>query len=109
DAWGGLSRDRFLEALEAEGVPATGGYSFTNFENPVFDNIDLSSPQSVFMIGRSQPIDYRSFADKCPNAVRACRQEAVWLMHNLFLGNTSHVDMILEAILKIRKHSQELC
>jgi dTDP-4-amino-4,6-dideoxygalactose transaminase len=91
-AFGGLPRERFLEALNAEGVPASGGYSFCSFENPLFRNLDLALP-----------IDYRGFAEKCPNAMRACREEAVWLMHNLFLGQTRHVDMILEAVGKIRE------
>jgi len=106
--WSGLPRERFVEALNAEGVPATGGYSFPNFENPVFDNTDLGSSKSVYMMGRSKPIDYHSFTDKCPNAIRACRLEAIWLMHDLFLGNTSDVDMILEAIFKVREHVHEL-
>jgi dTDP-4-amino-4,6-dideoxygalactose transaminase len=100
--WGGLTRARFLEAINAEGVPATGGYSFGSFDNPVLRNLDLSSPRSPFMIGRQSPIDYRGFAERCPNTVRACREEAIWLMHNLFLGDTGHVDMIVNALGKIR-------
>ena len=97
-----------LEALNAEGVPATGGYSFPSFENPVFRHVDLSSPRSAYMVGRSSPIDYRSFAERCPNAVRACREEAVWLMHSLFLGDARHVDMILDAIVKIKESRKSL-
>lgn len=107
-AWGGLSRERFLEAMNAEGVPAVGGYSFLNFENPIFDTLDLSSPKSVYMMGRTAPVDYRGFAEKCPNAVRACREEAVWLMHELFLGEVSHVDMILDAVFKIKDSCGDL-
>lgn len=107
-AWGGLPRGRFIEALAAEGVAATGGYSFPSFENPVFQNMDLSSPRSVYMVGRSRPIDYRCFAERCPVARRACREEAVWLMHSLFLGTTQQVDMILDAFRKVRQHHGEL-
>lgn len=107
-AWGGLPRARFLEALAAEGVAATGGYSFPSFENPVFQNLDLSSPRSVYMLGRSRPIDYRSFAERCPVARRACREEAVWLMHSLFLGTIQQVDMILDAFRKVREHHNKL-
>ncbi len=108
ERWGGLPRARFLEALNAEGIPATGGYSFCSFENPVLRNTDLSSPRSPYMIGRSSPVDYRSFAEKCPNAMRACREEAVWLMHSLFLGDREHVDTVLRAIWKIRENLREL-
>lgn len=107
-AWGGLPRKRFLEALNAEGVPATAGYSFPSFDNPVFNCLDLTSPRSPYMLGRTTPIDYRSCAEKCPVAVRACQREAVWLMHNLFLGDTRDVDMILAAIFKVRERLVEL-
>ncbi|MBN2291450.1 MAG: DegT/DnrJ/EryC1/StrS family aminotransferase [Pirellulales bacterium] len=106
--WGGLSRDIFLEALNAEGVPAFAGYSFLNFQNPVFYRLDLTSAQSPYMAGRQKPIDYRDFLEKCPNADRACREEAVWLMHQLFLGNISHVDAIIRAIVKIKEQQAEL-
>jgi dTDP-4-amino-4,6-dideoxygalactose transaminase len=93
--WKGLPRERFVEALVAEGVPASTGYAFPNFENPVFQHL-------------RSPIDYRSFIEGCPNSVRACRQEAVWLMHNLFLGDSRCVDAILNAIVKIRENVDEL-
>ena len=60
-AWGGLPRGRFLDALNAEGVPATAGYSFPSFDNPVLNRLDLASPRSAYMLGRADPIDYRSF------------------------------------------------
>ena len=106
--WDGLPRKKFLEALNAEGVPATGGYSFPSFENPLFRHVDLASPQSAYMVGRSAPIDYRGFAERCPNAVRACSEEAVWLMHSLFLGDTRDVDMILGALIKIKESRASL-
>lgn len=106
--WGGLPRARFLEALNAEGVPASGGYSFCSFENPVFQRLDLDSPRSPYRIGRSRGIDYRDFAERCPHALRACREEAIWLMHHLFLGDSTDVDMIVAALWKIRESVRSL-
>ena len=97
EAWQGLPRDRFLGALNAEGVPAAPGYSFLNFENPVFKTLDLTAS-----------LDYERYGELCPNAVRACRQEAVWLMHNMFLGDTGHVDMIVAAIAKVKENCAAL-
>lgn len=108
EAWGGLPRARFIEALDAEGVPAVPGYSFGNYANPVFEALDLSSPSSPFLAGRSTPIDYGGFAERCPVTERACGQEAIWLTHPLFLGDKGHVDMILEAVRKIRANVGEL-
>jgi len=96
-AWEGLPRARFLEALNAEGVPASPGYSFPNFENPVLDRLPLTAK-----------LDYGRFARTCPNAVRACRSEAVWLMHQLFLGDRRDVDTVVEAILKVKEHCRDL-
>jgi dTDP-4-amino-4,6-dideoxygalactose transaminase len=107
-AWDGLPRERFLEALNTEGVPATAGYSFPSFDNPIFQRLDLRSSRSVYMCGRTSSVDYSDFARKCPNAIRACREEAIWLMHHLFLGDKSDVDTLVEAILKIKQHSHEL-
>lgn len=100
-AWNGLPRDTFVKLLAAEGVPASAGYSFASFENPIFREMDLSSRDSPFMLRRAKPVDYSAFAEKCPNALRACRTEAVWIMHPAFLGDTRVVDMIVEAIAKI--------
>lgn len=108
EAWDGLPRARFLEALHAEGVPAMAGYAFLSFENPLFRNLDFSSRNSVYMIGRDQPIDYTSFADKCPNAMRACREEAVWLMHTPFLGDNDLIDQMAAAVVKVRENYREL-
>jgi hypothetical protein len=60
------------------------------------------------MSGRSSPIDYRGFAEQCPTAVRACKEEAIWLMHYLFLGDRDNVDMLMEAIHKTRKLRGEI-
>jgi len=108
EAWDGLSRERFLEALNEEGVPAVSGYSFGNYANPVFEALDLSSPSSPFMADRSAPIDYGSFAERCPVTERACNEEAIWLTHPLFLGDTGHVDMVLDAVRKIRANVDQV-
>ncbi|MFO1021878.1 MAG: DegT/DnrJ/EryC1/StrS family aminotransferase [Planctomycetales bacterium] len=107
-AWGGLPRAKFLEALNAEGVPVMGGYAFNNFENPLFKNLDFSSKNSQYMIGRDKPIDYTTFAAKCPVAMRACREEAVWMMHTLFLGDDELMDQMAAGVRKVRENYKDL-
>jgi dTDP-4-amino-4,6-dideoxygalactose transaminase len=107
-AWDGLPRARFLEALNAEGVPVMSGYAFPSFENPLFRNLDFSSKSSAYMIGRDQPIDYSTFAAKCPNAIRACREEAVWMMHTPFLGDETLIDQMASAVVKLRENYRDL-
>jgi len=107
-AWNGLPRDRFIAALNAEGVPVSAGYSFPNYANPVFASLDFSSPQSPFTIGGRPSIDYRAFAERCPAAERACRHESLWLMHSVFLGSADLVDQMIDAIRKIRSQMESL-
>ncbi len=92
DAWPGLSRRRFVVALNAEGIPCTEGYSHPIYRNPLFGfSEDVSS----------------AYADRCHVAEQICR-EAVWLPQNLLLGDRHDMEEIAGAITKIRLHLQEL-
>lgn len=90
----GLPRGLFLEALAAEGIPATCGYAHPLYRNPLFLEPGL-------------PLDYRQFAELCPAAEQACR-EAVWLEHRLLLGTEQDMEDIAAAIGKIHAHRGEL-
>jgi dTDP-4-amino-4,6-dideoxygalactose transaminase len=83
----GISRCDFLQALSAEGIPATSGYAHPLYRNPVFGDPSLG-------------FDYQRFIALCPNSERACK-EMVWLEHRLLLGGRSDMDDIVEAIRKI--------
>ena len=107
-AWGGLPRKRFLEALQAEGVPASPGYVHPLFANELFKHPDLTAPASPFMSGRARPVDYGACAAACPVAVRACRDEAVWLAQPLFLGTRADLQAIAEAMHKVYRYRDEL-
>lgn len=108
-AWEGLPRSRFLAALNAEGVPAVPGYSFGNYDNPVFDDPSLytDARRVANRVPPFSPALYRGaegFRAQCPNTVRACEEQAIWLTQNLFLGDRQHVDGIVAAVAKIRRH-----
>ncbi len=107
-AWDGLPRERFLEALTAEGVGAISGYTFPSFDNPLFQKTDFASPASAYMVGRDAAIDYTSFRANCPVAVRACESEAVWMMHTPFLGEAAYIDQLADAVVKVRENYRSL-
>ena len=107
-ACGGLPRKRFLEALQAEGVPASPGYSHPLFANDMFPALGMGEPGSPFMAGRSAPVDYSLAPAQCPVAMRACHEEAVWLGQPLFLGSTDDLDQLAAAILKVYRHHGDL-
>ena len=101
DAFAGLTRDGFLRALQAEGVPCMGGYSPLNKHS--FLEAALRS-RGYGAIYAPERID-RYFAENaCPANDKLC-QEAVWFTQTMLLGPERDMDQIAEAIAKIRAHA----
>jgi len=99
-AFEGVSRDRFVAALEAEGIPCDG-----LFYEPVYRS-------SLFTV---DPGDFRALEGglpwaetRCPVTERAAYEESVWLHHPVLLGREKDVDDIVEAIAKIRDNLDDL-
>jgi dTDP-4-amino-4,6-dideoxygalactose transaminase len=90
---GGRSRDEFIEALRAEGIPCSPGYVPLNRSPAVHDGLEKLR---VYLPDVPEPLD-------CPVAERLCTQEAVWLTQNLLLGGEQEVADIVAAISKIRQ------
>lgn len=86
--FGGLPRERFVEALRAEGVPCSTGYA-----QPLYKQPPLAPPHSRIL--------------PCPVAEQACR-EVVWLTQNLLLAEPEAMEEIGRAIVKIRENVGEL-
>jgi len=96
----GLGRDGFVAAMNAEGIPVTPGYPYPLYRNPLFTGRALhprDCPAGCLLCARG--IDYARMA--LPAAEQACR-EAVWLEHQVLLGEPSDMDDVLEAVEKIR-------
>lgn len=102
----GLSRERFLEALRAEGIPASPGYPHPLYRNPLFQRKGTGPaycPVSCPYYGRE--MDYTRVV--CPNAERACR-EVVWFSQAMLLATEADMHAIVGAIGKIRRHASQL-
>jgi len=103
---GGITRERFMEALRAEGIPCTAGYGRPLYRNPVFQNHSFG-PKGCPISCRhySGSVDYRSVS--CPTAEKLC-QEVVWLLHNLLLGRPEDIADIARAFEKVTAGCGEL-
>ena len=88
DGFGGKSRDEFVKALSAEGIPCSIGYRSPLSQEPGMAHVAEKYPHLI----RTLP---------CPNAELVCSQ-SVWLFQNLLLGTQSDMDQVLEAIAKIK-------
>jgi dTDP-4-amino-4,6-dideoxygalactose transaminase len=92
--FGGMQRDLFLRALQAEGIPAQKTYPYPLYRNPLFSGL----PPFRDPTWRT-PQDYRSL--HLPESERICR-EGIWLEHQLFLGTHRDIDDILAGCDKVR-------
>ena len=104
----GITRDKFVEVLAAEGIPAFGGYSFPLYKTPMF--LEKRFINGAFPLGTEyhDDIDYSSYEALCPVSERACTSEAVWLPQNMFLGTTEDMDDVVEAVAKVFDNVDEL-
>ena len=108
-AFQGLPRARLVQALNAEGIPVSEGYTHPLYRNPMFLNKSFYGKGCPFSCGSYENyIDYASFEERCPVAERACAFEALWLEQRLFLGSRRDMDDIAEGFKKVKQHIHEL-
>ena len=84
----GLTKETFVDALVAEGIPCSAGYPYPLYRNIVFEKYDLGK------------VD-------CPEAERMCR-ETFWLSHEVLLASPERVAEAIAAIRKIADSAKSL-
>ncbi|MCP5112342.1 MAG: DegT/DnrJ/EryC1/StrS family aminotransferase, partial [bacterium] len=100
----GLPRAKFIEALTAEGIPASAGYSPLNKEQFIIDTIRSPGFRAAYP---ADQVDRWAERTACPENDRLC-EEAVWFTQNMLLGDRTSMEQIAAAVRKIRKHASEL-
>lgn len=107
EAFKGLPRGKFLEALRAEGVPCSSGYSELN-KMPFLKNAFNSRFFQKFY--PKERLDYDKYAEenKCPLNEKLCNEEAVWFSQNMLLGSKKDMDNIAMAIEKVYNNAEKL-
>jgi len=105
----GLSRAKLMEAINAEGIPAFGGYTHPLYKNPMFLTKAFYTKGCPISCGHyDRPLDYQTFESLCPVAERACNFEAIWLEHRLFLGGRKDMEDIAAAFRKVKENVSEI-
>ncbi len=105
EAFDGLHRDRFLAALNAEGIPASRGYNPLYREPMYSGGIDMDGCPFACRFYRGH-VDYASLS--LPVVEHACDEGSFWLGQNVLLGDRNDMDSIVEAIAKVHEHRAEL-
>lgn len=103
-AFAGLPREKFLQALAAEGIPCAGGYGMLNTQPFIRAAIQSRGFRRCFSEQRLKQWEEQNH---CPVNDKLCT-EAVWFTQNMLLGPRSDMEQIAEAVQKIRTHAAEL-
>ncbi|MBN1422604.1 MAG: DegT/DnrJ/EryC1/StrS family aminotransferase [Planctomycetes bacterium] len=103
-AFDGVPRGKFLAALRAEGVPASGGYGPQYRDGLIEAALTSKNFRRVFPAKRLQ--EYRDQL-QYPDNDRLCR-EAVWLPQSYLLADKKDMDDIADAISKVYENRGEL-
>ena len=103
EQFGGVHRDRFVEALRAEGVPCGAGYGIPLYKQPAFKRERIEP----LLAESSQPWpDYENLY--LPVAERFCGKEQVTIPHQVLLAGREGMETVLEAVTKIKRNIGEL-
>ena len=92
----GATREQFIQAMNAEGIPCASGYVPLYATNAVRNGV----ADTLRWLGRDAA-EIDRLLRPCPAAERACYQEAVWFPQTMLLGTRADMDSIIEAAAKV--------
>ncbi|MCR4316000.1 MAG: DegT/DnrJ/EryC1/StrS family aminotransferase [Planctomycetes bacterium] len=101
-AWDGLHRDKFVDALNAEGIPCDGDFYRSLQTHELFPLDTRTNPL------RDIDPKYDPRKWKTPASDHAGDAESVWFSHTFFLDGEKDVADIVLAIAKVYEHRAEL-
>lgn len=100
----GVTRDAFIEALIAEGIPSLAGYVIPLYRQELFTNLAFG-PYTAYQT--AQPgLDYRQVC--CPNCETICYRQGAWLEQRMMLASEADMDDIVRAFQKVYENRQSL-
>ena len=105
DKFQGLTRDKFIRAMRAEGIPCSAGYREQYFDGLLDEAIASRGFKRLFSAKRLK--EYRDSFQELKGNREVCAT-TVGLTQNLLLSEPSEIDHIGEAIRKIQAHAGEL-
>lgn len=100
----GLNRNKFLDALTAEGVPCSSGYGAMNKDSYV---TNLATNKHYLKLYGEKTMKEWLERNQCPQNDKLVEQ-AVWFTQNMLLGTRKDMEQIAFAIKKIHKYSAQL-
>jgi len=100
----GINRQRFLEALSAEGIPAAPGYVIPLYRQPLFG--DKAFGPYTACVTNGANVDYGSM--RLPVCERLSNSQGAWLYQSVLLGSRQDMNDVFNAIAKLYEHRNVL-
>jgi len=102
----GLTLAGFLNALKAEGIPCTSGYTPLNKMPYLANAFKTKNFQKMYP---PEMLNYNKYMEQnqCPVNDQLC-EEAVWFFHSLLIAEKSDMDDIATAIERIHKNADKI-
>jgi len=101
----GLTKDKFIKALNAEGISCGGGYSEQYFDGLLDETIASRGYKRLFSDERLKV--YRDSLQELKGNKLVC-QTTIGMGQNMLLAERESIDHIIEAVKKIQANSAEL-
>lgn len=103
--FGGLSRDKFVEAINAEGIPCDRGYGQMNRDSYVTGL--ASNPHYLRIYGKKTMQEWLE-RNQCPQNDKLTGEQSLWFFQTMLLGTRENMEQIAEAIRKIQKYASQI-
>ena len=102
DRFKGVSRDKFLDALQAEGVPVSNGYGMPLYKQPAFKKeiVRKVLDEKNYLVP-----DYKELF--LPVAETTCKEQ-ITLLHYYLLLDKKDIQRIIDAFSKLKDNIDEL-
>src|SRR5690606_10196082 len=101
----GLSRAQFMNALEAEGIPCSSGYTSMNKGAYVKS---LAANRHYLKIYGKRKMNQWLKQNHFPQNDLITEEQGVWFTQDMLLGTHENMEQIAEAIRKIQRYANEL-
>lgn len=106
ESFSGLPRETFMNALRAEGIPCSSGYTPLNTMPYLANAFQTKNFQKMYP---KEMLDGKKYyaENQCPENDKLCN-EAIWFTQNILLSEKSDMMVIADAIGRIRKNASKI-
>lgn len=101
----GMSRERFFEAMAAEGIPCSAGYGQMNSGGYVQGL--AKNPHYLKIYGEKTMKEWLERIH-CPQNDKLTKEESVWFTQTMLLGERNDMEKIADAVRRIQKNAGKI-